>query len=435
MAKKKHRKLFPMLARETNQTLDCSIGICDPICPYNCYQEPDYYTISPTLPPWSSPQPITAPSPSISAVYQPSQNPSSSIDAITIITVTGAVILILLTGFFLVAKYVTESVNRVSRERYHSYDSDDDSVEEEFQDRELVDHPIWLIRTTGLQQSIINSITICSYKRGDGLIERTDCPVCLSEFEEDESLRLLPKCNHAFHISCIDTWLRSHTNCPLCRAGIAISATTPRCSGPVDVTPGGSGSRSENDGVGEALDRDLIENRGELGRESDEPGFKERLSSSYRDSDNTDPNSDVRIDISGVVDGDGSETETKEKVRVFGECMDSNGGESFDSLSRTKTQIENVDFAGKSCEKQSQDFTGQEKREENRTIGDEASCSEENSRDNVESLRSSDPTESNGEETEGTEKSQSGISSNTSKTIGSSSESCFTKNKSSVFPL
>ena len=31
---------------------------------------------------------------------------------------------------------------------------------------------------------------------------------------------LLPKCNHAFHISCIDTWLRSHTNCPLCRVGI-----------------------------------------------------------------------------------------------------------------------------------------------------------------------------------------------------------------------
>lgn len=84
----------------------------------------------------------------------------------------------------------------------------------------VVDHPVWYIRTVGLQSSVINSIAICKYKRGDGLVEGTECSVCLSEFQEDEILRLLPKCNHAFHIPCIDTWLRSHTNCPLCRAGI-----------------------------------------------------------------------------------------------------------------------------------------------------------------------------------------------------------------------
>lgn len=58
--------------------------------------------------------------------------------------------------------------------------------------------------------------------------------MCLSEFQEDESLRLLPKCNHAFHIPCIDTWLRSHTNCPLCRASILSntwSASSPSASG------------------------------------------------------------------------------------------------------------------------------------------------------------------------------------------------------------
>ncbi|RDX68087.1 RING-H2 finger protein ATL54, partial [Mucuna pruriens] len=84
----------------------------------------------------------------------------------------------------------------------------------------VVDHPIWYIRTLGLQQSIINAITVCEYKKGEGLIEGTECAVCLSEFQEDENLRLLPKCNHAFHLHCIDTWLRSHTNCPMCRAPI-----------------------------------------------------------------------------------------------------------------------------------------------------------------------------------------------------------------------
>lgn len=93
----------------------------------------------------------------------------------------------------------------------------------EFLDRDqgpIVDHPIWYIRSVGLQPPVIDSIAVCKYTRGKGLVEGTDCSVCLSEFENDETLKLLPKCNHAFHLTCIDTWLRSHTNCPLCRAPI-----------------------------------------------------------------------------------------------------------------------------------------------------------------------------------------------------------------------
>ncbi|CAL5183234.1 unnamed protein product [Lathyrus oleraceus] len=94
------------------------------------------------------------------------------------------------------------------------------NFDDEQQHDSVVDHPIWYIRTLGLQQSVINAISVCKYKKGEGLIEGTECSVCLSEFEEDESLRLLPKCHHAFHLPCIDTWLRSHTNCPMCRAPI-----------------------------------------------------------------------------------------------------------------------------------------------------------------------------------------------------------------------
>ncbi|KAM0030708.1 putative chromatin regulator PHD family [Helianthus debilis subsp. tardiflorus] len=45
-----------------------------------------------------------------------------------------------------------------------------------------------------------------------------ECSVCLSVFEDGEEVRKLPICNHSFHASCIDMWLNSHFDCPLCRA-------------------------------------------------------------------------------------------------------------------------------------------------------------------------------------------------------------------------
>ncbi|KHN26534.1 RING-H2 finger protein ATL2 [Glycine soja] len=47
-----------------------------------------------------------------------------------------------------------------------------------------------------------------------------ECAVCLSEFEPGETGRVLPKCNHSFHIECIDMWFHSHDTCPLCRAPV-----------------------------------------------------------------------------------------------------------------------------------------------------------------------------------------------------------------------
>ncbi|KAH6784466.1 hypothetical protein C2S52_009425 [Perilla frutescens var. hirtella] len=87
-----------------------------------------------------------------------------------------------------------------------------------------IDHPIWHIRTVGLPQSAIESIETLTYKKGEGFVQTTDCSVCLSEFQDGDTLKLLPKCTHAFHVSCIDTWLGSHTNCPLCRAPILVAA-------------------------------------------------------------------------------------------------------------------------------------------------------------------------------------------------------------------
>ncbi|XP_062205967.1 E3 ubiquitin-protein ligase ATL31-like [Phragmites australis] len=49
-----------------------------------------------------------------------------------------------------------------------------------------------------------------------------DCAVCQSAFRDDDELRLLPACRHAFHSRCVDPWLRGNPSCPLCRASIAL---------------------------------------------------------------------------------------------------------------------------------------------------------------------------------------------------------------------
>ncbi|XP_059653943.1 RING-H2 finger protein ATL65 [Cornus florida] len=69
----------------------------------------------------------------------------------------------------------------------------------------------------GLDESVIKTIPLSVYTRKSNVYE---CAVCLIEFEENDYVRTLPVCAHAFHVDCIDIWLRSHANCPLCRAGI-----------------------------------------------------------------------------------------------------------------------------------------------------------------------------------------------------------------------
>ena len=45
----------------------------------------------------------------------------------------------------------------------------------------------------------------------------TNCSICLSQFENGDSVRKLP-CGHEFHSSCIETWLLNHSRtCPCCR--------------------------------------------------------------------------------------------------------------------------------------------------------------------------------------------------------------------------
>ncbi|KAJ6692240.1 CHROMATIN REGULATOR PHD FAMILY-RELATED [Salix purpurea] len=69
----------------------------------------------------------------------------------------------------------------------------------------------------GLDTSVISSIPLFVYK-AEECKQGLECVICLSPFEENEAGRSLTKCGHGFHVECIDTWLHSHSNCPVCRA-------------------------------------------------------------------------------------------------------------------------------------------------------------------------------------------------------------------------
>ncbi|XP_027337205.1 RING-H2 finger protein ATL60-like [Abrus precatorius] len=89
---------------------------------------------------------------------------------------------------------------------------------------------------TGLDPSVLRSLPVLVFQPEefkDGL----ECAVCLAEIVQGEKARLLPKCNHGFHVDCIDMWFQSHSTCPLCRNPVASSESS---------KPSGSSNAEEN---------------------------------------------------------------------------------------------------------------------------------------------------------------------------------------------
>ncbi|MED6149734.1 hypothetical protein PIB30_065395 [Stylosanthes scabra] len=180
---------------------DCSQGICSMYCPQWCY-----IMYSP-------------PPPSIVLGDDSDDDDASSGFQFSPLIV--AVIGILASTFILVTYYTV--ISRFCRNRGRINDpnyqenrsSNDDSLNN--------NESSLASATYGMDEAQIKSITVCKYVKNGGLVEGSDCSVCLCEFQEDESLRLLPKCNHAFHLPCIDTWLKSQASCPLCRSNIVFN--------------------------------------------------------------------------------------------------------------------------------------------------------------------------------------------------------------------
>lgn len=95
------------------------------------------------------------------------------------------------------------------------------------------------VNAKGLDPLILETIPVVAFdvnELKDGTLE---CTICLCEFCEGEKMRFLPKCNHGFHVDCIDMWFQSHSTCPLCRNAISTTEELP-----LEIMEEGSGSGS-----------------------------------------------------------------------------------------------------------------------------------------------------------------------------------------------
>ncbi|CAL0319685.1 unnamed protein product [Lupinus luteus] len=78
-------------------------------------------------------------------------------------------------------------------------------------------HPT-VVTNTGIKKKALKTFTTVSYSAELNLPSLdSECVICLSEFINGDKVRILPKCNHGFHVRCIDKWLSSHSSCPKCR--------------------------------------------------------------------------------------------------------------------------------------------------------------------------------------------------------------------------
>lgn len=82
-----------------------------------------------------------------------------------------------------------------------------------------------------------------------------ECSICMGEFQVGTIVKKLPPCNHTFHCDCIDSWLRLHNTCPICRSEVQVNSSAPYNSGAAGQaqpppTPG-SGETDEDAGPSE----------------------------------------------------------------------------------------------------------------------------------------------------------------------------------------
>ena len=102
---------------------------------------------------------------------------------------------------------------------YHIYydiiGSDNDGEEERSNNSNNDEEYDYFINCKEINSKICKPVRI---KENDNLIINKECcNICCEDYIVGQYKRTLPNCNHIFHKKCVDKWLKTKSNCPICR--------------------------------------------------------------------------------------------------------------------------------------------------------------------------------------------------------------------------
>eukprot|EP00347_Sterkiella_histriomuscorum_P006485 403352587 len=96
----------------------------------------------------------------------------------------------------------------------YDYSENEENLDDYIDDVEYYYRPNAISREKLL--SIINSYPSNIYKNQYNNIETVTCAVCIDDFKSGCIFKML-KCSHKYHSNCIDEWLKTKLQCPLCK--------------------------------------------------------------------------------------------------------------------------------------------------------------------------------------------------------------------------
>ncbi|KAI8029777.1 E3 ubiquitin-protein ligase ATL4, partial [Camellia lanceoleosa] len=142
-----------------------------------------------------------------------SSSPSSSLIIVIIIIAFSIIVTV---SLYLLIRFIIRHCNNRSftavDDVFSTRNNRDDSNRDR---RDDSNHDRCLYEQRNSSNDLINSLPLFTFGSITGNIVNGDCAVCLSRFERNDQLRLLPLCCHAFHTDCIDA---SNQASPLCRS-------------------------------------------------------------------------------------------------------------------------------------------------------------------------------------------------------------------------